>query len=238
VTSQPPALSVVLPCLNEEAALRTVVPELLGQLAALRVSHEIIVVDDGSTDGTQDMVRALASTHPHVCLVVHPTNRGYAAALSSGVEAATGDAVLLMDADGQFTAEDIPRCLALLEGHDGVVGYRRDRRDGALRKMLSGGYNRLARGLLGIDIRDANCAFKLLRRSATVAFPLRSNGFLAGAEILARCRAQGLRLAETWVTHRPRVAGASTVRPRHLLEAVLGLLRLRWNLSKTVVPRE
>jgi glycosyltransferase involved in cell wall biosynthesis len=220
-------LSVVLPCLNEEEALGTVLPELLRQLATLRLPFEIVVVDDGSADGTGDQARRLSLHHPQLIVVRHPTNRGYGAALSTGVQASHGDAVLLMDADGQFAGKDIPRFLALLEGHDGVVGYRGHRHDSLLRKTLSTVYNRLVQCALDIRCRDANCAFKLLRRRAAAIFPLQAQGFLAGAEILARCQVRGFRLAESWVTHLPRNAGASTVRPRHLLETLRELRRLR-----------
>ena len=109
-------VSVVMPVYNEES----VIGDILDQVAAQPLVDEIIVVDDGSTDGTAAIVRA----HPAARLVAHPYNIGNGAAVKSGIRAASGDIILLMDADGQHPPEEIPNLLQHIDRYDMVVGAR------------------------------------------------------------------------------------------------------------------
>jgi dolichol-phosphate mannosyltransferase len=221
-------LSLVLPAFDEEEAITAAVDEARTALAGLAREYEILVVDDGSRDATAQRVRALAAHDPAVRLLQHPVNRGYGAALRTGFAAARCDLIAFTDADSQFHVDDLARLLPRLEGSDVVCGYRVDRSDSAVRRFYSWGYNRLIRALLGLPVRDCDCALKLFRAEALRAVEIETRGFLVNAELLTKLRLRGSSIAEVGVRHRPRAAGRSTVSPWHILPVAAALLRFWW----------
>src|SRR4051812_31454028 len=134
-------LSLVLPAFNEEAGLRQALAEADESLGRLCADYEILVVDDGSRDGTATVAAEEALRRPHVRLLRHALNRGYGAALRSGFEAARFDRVAFTDADCQFHLDDLALLLPLAESAPVVVGYRVGRQDPWRRRFLSCGYN-------------------------------------------------------------------------------------------------
>jgi dolichol-phosphate mannosyltransferase len=169
-------LSVVLPAFNEAAAIRPVVLEAVRRLSEVVKEFELLVVDDGSTDGTGEIVDALAAECGRVRPIAHPTNRGYADALRTGFAAARFDLVAFTDADGQFDLADLRRLIPTAYRIGLAVGYREDRKDSWLRKRYSRGYNLLARTLCGTRARDCDCALKVFRRDVLHALWPRSRG--------------------------------------------------------------
>jgi glycosyltransferase involved in cell wall biosynthesis len=223
------AISLFFPMFNEEANIERAVGAALDALGAAASTYEVIVVDDGSRDRTGPIADRLAATDPRVRVVHHRTNRGYGAALRSGLEAARYPLAVLADGDNQFDLRELPTLLGALDGHDIVSGYRIARRDPAFRRLYAFLYNRTTRLLFDIPIRDVNCGFKLYRRTKLdgVLREMRSTGALVNVELLARARRQGLRVAEVGVQHYPRVAGSQTGgNPAVILRAFTELLRL------------
>src|ERR1700722_12590348 len=137
---QRPCLSLVLPACNEEAGLRQAIAEADEALARLCSEYEILVIDDGSRDGTAAVAAAEAVNRPHVRLLRHQSNRGYGAALRTGFEAARFDLVAFTDADCQFHLDDLALLLPHADTAPVVVGYRVDRQDPFRRRFLSRGY--------------------------------------------------------------------------------------------------
>lgn len=228
-----PEISVVLPAYDEEANIGDTLEEVGGFLAGLGLEHEILVVDDGSRDRTAAVVEGLAAVRPGVRLLRHPVNRGYGAALRTGFAAARGRWIFFMDADGQFDVRDLTRFLALREEADVLVGYRARRRDGPLRLLNAAGWNALVRLVLGVRVRDVDCAFKLIRADFLRRVRLASAGAAINAELLARLSALGCRLVELPVRHYPRTAGRATGNdPRVVLRAFRELLRLAAELRQ------
>src|SRR5207248_8075375 len=131
--------------------------------ARVTSAYEILVVDDGSSDGTAAAVRDEARGRPCVSLLRHATNRGYGAALRTGFEAARFERVAFTDADCQFHLDDLSRLLPLTDGHAVAVGYRVGRQDPPRRHLISWGYNAAVRALLGTRVRDVDCALKVFR---------------------------------------------------------------------------
>lgn len=218
-------LSIILPAYNEEANLGASVRGLLGALDAQGVSGDIVVVDDGSTDGTSVVLAGIRDARLRV--VRHASNQGYGSALASGFAAAEGDHVFFTDADLQFDPSELARLLALLGTHDMVIGYRAPRRDPLARRVYGRVWTLLVNRLLDVGVRDVNCAFKIFPASV-VRTPLRSSGAGINGELLARARSMGLRIGEVAVSHRPRQAGqASGARPRVVVRALRELLALR-----------
>ena len=229
-----PAISLVIPAYNEEAAIRQAVREAVTALRDLKISYEVIVVDDGSTDGTVGAATLEAALQTGVRVVSLPKNAGYAAALQHGFRIARYELVAFTDADCQFDLHDLGRLLPLTNQFDVVCGYRLRRKDVWRRRVLSGGFNLLVRTLLGTGVRDCDCAMKIMRRDWVNSLELSGGGFFFNAELLALARMQGLTVAEAGVTHRPRESGESKVSLRLVLPVFVALLRFWW--SRVVFP--
>jgi len=208
--TQLPGLSIVLPCYDEAENVAAAVAE--ARLAAERFSlaYEVVVVDDGSTDGTGELAVAIAAADPHVRVVTHEVNRGYGAAVRSGIAASRLDWILLTDGDRQFDLAELEAFLPLAAESDLVAGYRIDRADPARRRLAAEAWNRLMRRSFGVRIADVDCAFKLMRGPAARALTLDSAGAMVSTELLVRAQAAGWRIAELGVHHRPRQAGHAT----------------------------
>ncbi len=225
-------VSIVLPCHDEEANVAGAVRMAVraGRMHAL--AHEVIVVDDGSRDGTFAVATRLAAGDPHVRVLQHERNRGYGAALRTGIAAAREPWVLLTDADLQFDLVDLAGFVPLAADHDLIAGYRIKRNDPPARRAAAAVWNWLVGHALGLHVRDVDCAFKLIRRETLADVELQSNGAAISAELIARCRARGARICERGVRHLPRNAGRqSGLRPRVVVRASAELLRLRRTLA-------
>lgn len=224
----PPSVSLVIPAYNEQEVIERAIREADEALSALVTDYEIIVVDDGSVDGTRERAQLAADTRPRVRVIRHAGNRGYGAALRTGFQAATKSYVGFTDADCQFDLRELERLILLLRGHEIACGYRIDRQDHWLRGVYSKSYNLLVRTLLRTRVRDCDCALKLFRRQTLQSLPITTNGFLVNAELLAHASLQGLSVVEVGVTHRPRCGGTSKVSPLHAFPVLWALLRFWW----------
>lgn len=206
-----PSISVVLPAWNEERNVTQAIQEAVTALEGVGADYEIIVVDDGSRDGTARVVGELQASHPQVRLVRHEVNRGYGQALRSGYAAAQKDLVLIHHADSQFDLTEIKRFLPLLAQADIVCGYRAQRADPFMRKVNALGWNMVVRLLFGYLARDIDCGFKLFRREILDHVHLTATrGAMIDTELLASAKARGYRIAELPVTHLPRLGGQPT----------------------------
>ena len=204
------SLSVVLPAYNEEQVIASIVSDVLNVLSRWQMDVEVLVVDDGSTDRTRSIVAALAATHSQVRLITHSTNQGYGAALASGFAAATKDLTLFMDADGQFDIRDLQRFFPYIDEYGAVIGYRIHRRDSWMRKLNAWGWKHLIRLVLGVHVRDIDCAFKLLRTDFLHRYPLETRGAMINAELLYKLKRAGYSYREVGVHHLPRRGGRAT----------------------------
>jgi len=235
-----PELSLVVPAYNEEANIERVLLGAAAYLSSKGVSFEITVVDDGSRDRTREVLERLRRDGLPVRIVEHSANRGYGAALRSGIAAARGRYVLLVDGDGQFSVADLERLWPHRAGADAVVGYRQPRRDPPWRRLAGWLYGRLfVRFVFGARYRDVNCGFKLLSRSLLERLELRSDGALISAELLTRARLVGARVVEVAVPHYPRRRGRATgLRPRVVVGVLRELRAVRGAVFATGSPRE
>ncbi len=205
-----PSLSIVLPCYDEAPNVVAAVADADAAGSRFATEHEIIVVDDGSHDRTRAIAESIALLNPRVRVVAHEHNRGYGAAVRSGVEASGSEWVLLTDADLQFDLSELHLMLPLAADHDLVAGYRIDRADPVARRLAAHAWNRLMRWTFRIGVRDVDCAFKLVRGSAVRALDLQSDGAMISTELVVRAEMAGWRIAEAGVHHRPRPAGEPT----------------------------
>jgi glycosyltransferase involved in cell wall biosynthesis len=237
---RPPRLSgltIVLPCLDEADNLRDAVRFAMDAAERCAWAHEIVIVDDGSTDATVAVASELVLRHPRVRLVVHGENRGYGAALRSGIAAARMPWVLLIDADLQFVFGELEDFLALAPAADLVVGWRILPQGPVGRRAGGALWNSFVRAALDLPVRDVDCAFRLVRRELLDRLDLRASGALVGAELLVRSRAAGARVAEVPVHHRVRHAGLQAGAGRRLAARTLReLAALRRTLRDGPAP--
>ncbi len=206
----PPQLSVVAPARDEAENLPRLVDRVEKALASAGFAFELIVVDDGSRDGSAEAVRACMAGRPWLRCIALRGATGQSAAFCAGFRAARGRWVAGLDADLQNDPADLPPLLALLErsGADLVQGDRsRARRDGWVRRAGSGVGRLYRRLVLGDRVRDTSCSLRVMRRELALALPLE----LAGAHrfVPALARQLGYRVTEMPVAHHPRRAGRS-----------------------------
>ena len=210
MNTERPSLSVFFPAFNDAASIGALVRDALALLPRLADDYEVIVVNDGSTDGTARVLEELARKDSRVRVVQHETNRGYGAALRTGFSSASKELVFYTDGDGQYDVRELGRLWPLLkEGVDIVNGYKIQRADGWQRKALGAAYNGLAHLLFSIPIRDVDCDFRLLRRRAVERVELVSSSGSICVELVHKLHRAGCVFAEVPVRHRPRVHGRS-----------------------------
>ena len=160
-----PDLSVVIPVHNEEATREELYARLAPVLARPGRPYEVIFVDDGSADRSLEILRRLHDAHAAIRVISLNRNYGQHAAVFAGLDHARGAVIVTLDADLQNPPEEIPRLLAEVDaGHDVVAGWRRNRRDPVIRRVLSWGMNRLASQMIGVRMRDYGCMLRAYRR--------------------------------------------------------------------------
>ncbi len=207
--SPAPLLSVVVPVRNEASNIAPLIGEIGAALE--HVAHEVVYVDDGSTDATADELRALAATLPNLVVRRHRASCGQSAAIVTGVRTARGDWIATLDGDGQNDPADIPRLLAyaLAAPSEPLVlfaGHRTTRRDSRVKRISSVVANRVRAWMLGDATPDTGCGLKLFRRSAFLELPQfdHMHRFLPALFIRA-----GGEVRSVPVNHRPRLRGRS-----------------------------
>ena len=200
---------------------------LLAALPELADRFEIIAVDDGSKDKTFERTSAMAKADPRIRVVRHEVNRGYGAAVWTGLTSGTMEYAFFTDGDRQFDVAQLAELIPLIAQSDAAVGYRVNRQDNAIRIMNAHAWNWLIRTLLKVPVRDVDCAFKLFRRDALEDLQIKSGGAMFSAELLARLVAAGAKIVENPVRHLPRESGASSGgNPRVIARAFRELFQL------------
>lgn len=213
VRSVPPSmqLSLVLPCFNEDLNIEQTVREVSAWLQKEGIDGEIVAVNDGSRDATQQVLERLQQSYPFLAIIRHETNLGYGSALKSGCDRATKEFVGYMDSDGQFRVEDFSQLLPFLQEYGFVTGRRVERADPFIRKVNAKLFGLLTFVVLGIWVRDINCAMKVWRRDLWPKIrPMESTGALFNAEMFYRLRRNGIPWKQVPVRHFPRLRGQQT----------------------------
>ena len=201
-------LSVVVPLFNEEQSLPPLVERILSQVRPLGVPFELVLVDDGSRDGTASVLRQLSGRVPELVAVLLRRNYGQTAAMAAGFDASGGEVIVTLDGDLQNDPADIPLLLNRLEeGYDLVSGWRHQRQDAALRRLLPSLLaNRLIARVTGVRLHDYGCSLKAYRREVVDDLNLYGelHRFLPALAFI-----EGARISEVKVTHHPRRYGRS-----------------------------
>jgi glycosyltransferase involved in cell wall biosynthesis len=232
-------VSVVVPAYNERPNLAELVPETVEALSGAGLTFEVIVVDDGSTDGTATLMRAHRS--PEVRYLRLRRNGGKSSALSAGLARARGEYIVLMDADGQDDPREIPGLLKVLEaGEDGgegavdlVTGRRAERHDRFVKKHTSRLYNWITNRVTGVSGRDFNSGLKAMRRELAVGLELYGE-LHRYIPVLAVWR--GFSVGEVDVTHHERRHGKSKFGKARFWRGFLDLITVKFLTTYTVRP--
>jgi glycosyltransferase involved in cell wall biosynthesis len=222
---RPVHLSLVAPVYNEVLNLERL-HERVREVFEERDDWELVLVDDGSTDGSADLIRRLSDEDPRVRGVFFEQNCGQTAAMAAGVHLAFGELVATLDADMQNDPGDLPGMLEQLPGHDAVVGWRMGRKDTLVRRLSSRIANWMRNTLSKDSIRDTGCSLKVFRAEA-----IRSVALFEGMHrfLPTLLRYHGYSVVEHGVSHHPRVAGKSKYGVRNrALRAFKDLLAVRW----------
>lgn len=228
-------LSIVVPLYNEEESVRPLYAAIVSGVERLGVTFEIVLVDDGSRDGTVRVVDEIARADPRVCLVKFRRNYGQTPAMAAGIAEARGGIIVTMDGDLQNDPADIGELLAQIEaGHDIVVGWRYDRQDKLwTRKVPSRIANALIAKATGVPIRDNGCSLKAYRACLIKQIPLYSemHRFIPAMASIA-----GPRIAEIRVRHHARRFGASKYGLSRIYKVLLDLMVIKTVASFTARP--
>ncbi len=223
------SLTVSMPAYNEAENIRPMIDMVRAKVEPLVDDLEIVVVNDGSSDNTGDIVRQISEEDPRVRLVDHTVNQGYGAAVRNAVWAASKELIVFTDSDLQFDLSELERFLPRMKEADLVIGYRYARSDPWHRRFFGHGWSWLVNLLFGYTARDIDCAFKLFKRRVIETIHVESGGAMFSAEFLVRAKLAGFKIVEEPVNHYPRVAGSQTgARPDVILRAFRELLKLRW----------
>lgn len=221
------SLSVFFPAYNEEANLRELLLEASRIIPKVAHKFEIIIVNDGSNDGTADVGQQLVKTYPYVRFINHHKNLGYGQALRSGIKNARYNWIFFTDADRQFDLSQLEKFIPFTSDYDAVIGYRQNRAEGQLRAFNAWLFKQYVNVLFRVHVKDIDCAFKLMKSEVIQQIPLMSNGAMISAEILYQFKKRHISIKQLPVKHLPRLHGSPTGNhPKVVIKAGFEALRL------------
>jgi glycosyltransferase involved in cell wall biosynthesis len=229
------SMTFFFPAYNERANIGRTIEETLRVIQELAIPEwEILFVDDGSSDGTARLIEEQSARNSGIRVVRHHANKGYGAAVLTGIAAARGEWFFMTDADLQFRISDVHKLIPFTASHTFVQGYRISRADPIGRVLLGAIYRRIVHFMFQIPVRDPECSFRIVRTSILKSLPLTAGGPMVPVELVTRARLHGATFAEVGVGHYPRSIGQSKALT---LRAVTRLMRdtitLSWSLMRT-----
>ncbi len=207
--------SLFFPVYKDERTVRVVADKALALLESIGGEHEIVIVDDGSPDRSGEIADQLAREHPSIHVIHHTTNRGYGAAVRSGLAACRFECVCMTDGDDQYEVEDFRKVLKLMDRYDLIITFRYKKIYSSWRIFVSWFYNALLRFLFRTPFRDVSTGLRVVRRSVLENITLRSDSPFIGAEIAIKAMLKGYRVGEVGIQTFPRGfgSGSSTTLP-------------------------
>jgi glycosyltransferase involved in cell wall biosynthesis len=226
------SISAFFPAYNDGGTIPSMIVMAHLTIRQMTDDFEIIVVNDGSSDHTSQVLNEIAQLYPELRVIHHPKNKGYGGALKTGFEAATKEWIFYTDGDAQYNPMDLHLLVDTLDdGIDVVNGYKISRNDPLIRIVLGNIYNGLVKFAFGIHLRDIDCDFRLMRRSIFDTLRLESNSGAICVEMVKKMQNAGYRFAEAPVHHYHRQYGVSQFfNWRRLLRVTRSLSILWWKL--------
>ena len=208
--SERPGISVFFPAYNDAGTIASMVLAALRTCARITDDYEVIVVNDGSTDYTAEVLEDIASKYDRVRVITHKKNRGYGGALQTGFKAASKELVFYTDGDAQYDAHELAILApAMRSDVDIVQGYKIARHDPLFRIIIGRIYHLIVKVAFGLPVRDTDCDFRLIRKSALERFTLKSSTGTIPVELVKKLHESGAVFAEVPVHHYHRAYGRS-----------------------------
>ena len=225
-------LSIFFPAYNDSGTIASVVIAALRTARRLTPDHEVIVVNDGSADGTAEILEELASIYPQVRIVTHEQNRGYGGALRSGFASATRELIFYTDGDAQYDPSEMEALWRRFDQNvDLVNGYKISRSDPLHRVIIGRVYHHLVKTLFRLTVRDVDCDFRMMRRSIFDKVQLEKNSGVICLEMMKKITDGRFRIAEVPVHHYHRAYGKSQFfNFRRLYRTAIDVMKLWWAL--------
>ncbi len=206
----PSGLTVFFPAYNDSGTIASLVIAALQSASRLTSNYEVIVVNDGSSDSTGEILDELARVYPQLKIVTHQVNRGYGGALRTGFATASKDAIFYTDGDAQYDPTEVELLWAkMAPGVDLVNGYKISRSDPWHRIIIGRAYHHTVKVMFGLHVRDVDCDFRLLRRSIFDRVRLEKNSGVICVEMMKKIQDAGFRIVEVPVHHYHRAHGRS-----------------------------
>jgi glycosyltransferase involved in cell wall biosynthesis len=222
------SISAFFPCFDDEPTIGSMVNLAFSTIEKVGADGDVIVINDGSTDGSAYVLKELADLHPRMRVVTHENNRGYGGALLSGFAAATQQWVFYTDGDAQFDPSELELLVrAARDDIDVVQGYKIRRADSIVRRVIGRVYHRFVALLFGLRIRDTDCDFRLIRAAALDRVQLVHTSGVICVELVRKLQDSGAHFVEVPVHHYPRVYGQSQFfRPSQVISSLIDLAGL------------
>ena len=221
-------LSVVLPAYNDEKTIAILIGQLTKLLPGIASTHEIIVVNDASTDDTEDVLKKLQEKVTYLRIITHVKNKGYGAALTRGFREARKQFIFYTDSDGQYDVKELANLVKeVKEDIDMVAGFKIKRSDPWFRKLIGSIYNHFVKMTFGLKVRDVDCDFRLFRRNILkgIQFQIKSGAF--DVEFVRSVEKKKIRYKEVAVHHYPRLYGHSQFfHIRHIVNTLIDIGKL------------
>lgn len=204
-------LSIFFPAYNEEGNIATTIIDASKAAKELAKSYEIIVVNDGSTDRTAEVVKELQKYDHNIKLITHQENRGYGASVKTGLKACKMKWIFFTDSDGQFRYDELKKFVSVSDKADLIIGYRRKRMDPLHRIFVAQVLLKIWNFLLfGLTVSDVDCAYKLFRREVRDAIKLETESAITITEFIVKAKSLGFKILQLPVNHYPRKFGRQT----------------------------
>lgn len=224
------SLSVVLPAYNDSKSIPIIINKLIKLLPTLTRDFEIIVVNDASTDGTRQVLERIKKTTKQLFVVHHQLNQGYGATIWDGFIQAKKEFIFYTDGDGQYDVDELPKLTALMDSRtDMVSGYKINRSDTLLRKILGAIHNQLMRRVFYIPVKDVDCDFRLFRRAILKGLNVTTKSGAFDVELMSRLGRKKIIIKEVGILHYPRLFGQSQVFtiPR-ILKSITDIIKIKF----------
>jgi glycosyltransferase involved in cell wall biosynthesis len=220
------SLSVFFPVYNDEATVARVTEKALRVCGELTSSYEVIIVDDGSPDASGNIADGLADRHDAVRVVHHPCNRGYGAAVRSGLQASRHEWICFTDGDDEYDLRDLRKLWRLRHHYDLIITFRYVRRYSGFRTLLSRVYNVVLRHMFFTRYRDVSTGLRLVRKSLVDELTLEATSPFIGAEVAIKAMLKGYRVGEVGIQTFPREFGkGSSTTPQNIYRTIVDMIR-------------